>query len=346
VFAEGRSRVLRSETDEASTAEPPTRANAARRGAMLLGALSMLGCSSSQVAPDYAGEPLAVLHGALAADTGFDASMPDGMTVGLVWLVGSPDGSQSPLVAETAPTDGEFPFGFRLTIFSPPGPEAQSMHCPSGSCAAPEAEPSPVYQGLVAALDARTDLGQVTPLDILGASLDYGVFYFERDANPDDPTDLVATSAAYYNVPAVRGYHLYAIQKNEELFAAERRCAANGLCIESKVGGGAAAQYWPDHAFEECLALVPDAITCTSYPTVCKPTPEGSRCSTYFDDLGIEPTPAELEENARCDELLAEHLPPESCGGTGPIWQFPGNPLGFEANVSIKLGAGLYELMN
>jgi hypothetical protein len=261
----------------------------------------------------------------------------------LVWLVSSQDGSKSPLVAETAQTDGQFPFGFRLTIFSPPGPEAQSVLCPSPDCL--ETEPSPVYQGLVAALDEHADLGHVTPLDILGVAVDHGVFYFERDANPSDPYDQVARAAAIYNVPAVRGYHLYTTQKDEDLFAAERRCAANGLCVQSKVAGDPAEQYWPDHAFEECLALVPDAITCTSYPEICKATPESFSCSSYFDDLGVEPTPAELAENARCDELLVEHLPPESCS-SGAIWQYPGNPLGFEANVSIKLGAGLYEFMN
>jgi hypothetical protein len=117
----------------------------ARRCAVLIGALYTLGCSS-QVAPDYAGEPLAVVRGALTGDPALDASArADGMTVGLVWLVGSPDGQKAPLVAETAKTEGEFPFGFRLTVFSPPAPEAQSYTCPHGSCDEPE--PDPVYQG-------------------------------------------------------------------------------------------------------------------------------------------------------------------------------------------------------
>lgn len=331
----------RAEKAGSGATSAPKLAGWARR----LGALYLLGCSSSQVDPDYAGEPLAVLRGALSAGPDAAASMPAaGMTVGLVWLVGSRDGSKSPLVAETAQVDGEFPFGFRLTIFSPPGPDAQSESCAPGSCA--EVTHSPVYQGLVAALDEQTDLGDVSPLDLLGASLDYGVFYFERDAAPGEPLDEVARAAAHYNVPPVRGYHLYAVQKNEALFAAQRRCAANGLCVESKVAGGPAAQYWPDRGFEECLRLVPEAITCTSYPEICRPDGDGVTCATYFDTLGVAPTPAQLAEGARCDALYEEHLPPQECGALDSPWQHPGNPLGFEAEISIRLGAGLYEFMN
>ncbi len=346
-FRRDGSRVVRVATHAATKAPqaPTPFPRAARRWAVLLGALAALGCSSSQVAPDYAGEPLAVLSGALSADAGFDASAPgDGMTVGLVWIVSSPDGQKSPLVAETAHTEGAFPFGFKLTVFSPPTPEARSYGCPPGSCDHPE--PLPVYVGLVAALDDGADLERVTALDILGASLDHGVFYFERDANPDDPSDEVAAIAARYNVPAVRGYHLYAIQKDQELYAALRRCEANGLCVENKVAGGAAAQYWPDHVLEECLALVPDAITCTSYPEDCRPSPEGPSCVTYFDELGVDPAPAELAEEARCEALWIEHSQPAECGELESPWRFPGNPLGFDANVSIQLGKGLYEFMN
>jgi len=262
----------------------------------------------------------------------------------LVWIVSSPNGQKSPLVAETARTEGEFPFGFRLTVFSPPSSEAQSSFCPPGACDEPEL--SPIYIGLVAALDDRADLEHVTPLDILGASLDYGVLYFERDANPDDPSDPIRPIAAAYNVPAVRGYHLYAIEKDQELYAAMRRCEANGLCIENKVAGGAPAQYWPDRSFEECLALVPDAMTCTSYLETCGQGPSGFSCTSYFDDLGVEPTPAELAEDERCDALFTEHLPPAECGELERPWRNPANSLGFDASVSIRLGAGVYEFMN
>jgi hypothetical protein len=313
-------------------------------GAAVLAASGMLGCSSAQVAPDYAGEPLAVLQGALSGDAELESvTTGEGMTVGLVWLVSSPDGSKSPLVAETARTEGEFPFGFRLTLFSPPSLAAESASCKDAACEEPS--PSPVYQGLVAALDDRADLEHLTPLDILGASLDYGVLYFARDANRDDPMDMVATLAAAYHVPAERGYHLYAIDKDEERYAALRRCDANGLCVESKVAGGPVEQYWPDHQFAECLELVPDAITCTSYPGICRPSPDGFSCPSYFDERGVPATPEELAEDARCSQLSIEHAT-DRCGALESPWQFPGNPQGFQANISIRLGAGLFEFMN
>ncbi len=320
----------------------------ARLCTALLAALYALGCSSSQVAPDYAGEPLAVLQGALSADDGFGVPPAgDGMSVGLVWLVSSPNGEKSPLVAETAQTEGEFPFGFRLTIFSPPTPEAQS--CPR--CSAfepnPDVERSPVYQGLVAALDDGADLERVTMLDILGVSLDYGVLYFERDANAEDPGDEVGLVASHYNVPAVQGYHLYRIQKDFELYAALRRCEKNGLCVESRTAGGEAARAWTEAFFEECLELVPDALTCTLYPPVCPwGAVDANECVTYFDERGAEPTAAELAEDERCTALMAEHFPPAECGTLESPWQFPGNPLGFDANISIRLGAGLFEWIN
>lgn len=319
-----------------------------RRSLSWLGALYALGCSS-QVTPDYAGEPMAVLRGALAADGDFE--MPaegDGMTVGLVWLVGSPDGQKQPLLAEVAQTEGEFPFGFRLSLFSPPTREAQSYEClDKSNVPCLDRQVSPVYQGLIAVLDERADLAHLRQLDILGASLEYGVFYFERDGKADDFNDVVTLMASVYNVPPVRGYHLYAIGKDPELYAASRRCSYNGLCVQSKVSHDPEKQYWADHAFEECLELVPDAATCTEFSQICPPgAVNASECTSYFAERGSEPTPAEIAQNERCAALSLEHQPSEACGTLESPWRFPGNPLGFDATISIELGAGLFEFMN
>jgi hypothetical protein len=319
------------------------------RSGLLLGALCGLACSS-QVSPDYAGEPLAVLRGALAGDSGLDASLrADGMTVGLVWLVGSGDGQRAPMVAETASTEGEFPFGFRLTVYSPPAPETQSYRCPELPCTDPAFDP--VYQGFVAALAEGADLEQISDDDILGVSLQNGVLYFERDADPNDPADIVAWTAAYYNVPAVRGYHLYTLQRDEAAYVALRRCEYNGLCVRTLGPGDDRTQSFAEREFEECLALVPDALSCTTYSSgICSAGVTEYTCSgDYFEEQGREPTADELAENERCMALSAERSDtpiPEECLELESPWQHPANPLGFDANISIQLGAGFYEWIN
>lgn len=310
-----------------------------------LAALHALGCSS-QVTPDYEGEPMAVLRGALAAGGDFDmAAQNGGMTVGLVWLVGSPNGERKPLVAEVARTEGEFPFGFELTVFGPPKPEAQSLRCDYPAC--PDPAPQPDYQGFVAALREGADLGNIEPTDILGVSLDAGVFYFERDGNLDDREDRVGSEARRYNVPPVRGYHLYSIERNRQNYESNRRCNFNGLCVHSQVGPTAAENYFADRSFEECLSLTPDAETCTTYPSACTSAEfqANGRCLTYFDKIGREPTAAELAEHDRCDQVQQEHWHQDPCE-FGWLYRHPANPLGFDAEVSIQLGAGYYEWMN
>lgn len=316
----------------------------ARRWLGWLGALCALGCSS-QVTPEYEGEPMAVLQGALAAQGDFEMPSDDGMTVGLVWLVGSPGGERQPLVAEVAQTEGQFPFGFEITVHGPPKAEAQTLLCSAPPCDDPE--PQPYYQGFVAAIASGTDLDRTQPTDILGAALDHGVLYFERDANPDDASDPVGIMAAAYNVPARRGYHLYRIDKDDQLYAEVRRCSYNGLCVHRRLSHDPARQYFADQSVQECLELVPDAETCTEYPLWCpSDATTASDCGTYFDEVGAEPGAAELAEHERCQALQEQHAPPDDCGALARPWQHPPNPLGFDAEISIRMGAGLYEWMN
>lgn len=320
----------------------PPLVRTARHSLSWLGALCALGCSS-QVTPEYQGEPMAVLHGALASDGDF--ALPasgDGMMVGLVWLVYSPDREKEPLLAEIARTEGEFPFGFKLSLFKPPTREAQSYECGDpGNFPCQERVPSPVYQGIIAALDGRADLSHVTESDMLGASIEHGVLYFERDENRDDPNDVVATMAGIYNVPALRGYHLYTVRKDQEAYEQQVRCQNNGLCVQALTSS--ARQAWADRLFQECVSLSPEATTCVSYPESCRQLAGGAvGCESYFGERGGEPSAAELAEHERCEALQEEHWQHDSCD-FGRVHEFPGNPLGFDAEISIRMGAGLYE---
>ena len=299
-----------------------------------------LACSA-QAEPDYRGEPLAVLRGAVI--TG-EQSAPSDIEAALVWITGPPDEEGSPIARVRV--RGQFPAQFTIEVFDPPPPPASWIPRRSPAQNWPDDwEPDPTSVGILAAI-APNSGDRISYDEILGVWLGGGVQYFARDANGAD-NDLVLTEAERRKVPPTRGYHLYRQSVDEPSEAQYFRCQYRDFCqraiVTSTPGQDlpdvpgttrfvADLQVFNDAEYAKCLKYLDQPTTCTSY------YPEGR-------------TAEEQAENERCSELQIQiferaQSAAESPPDCGIPWQYVENPDEFAHAVNIELGTNELDWMN
>jgi hypothetical protein len=198
--------------------------------ALMTGGLS---ACSAQVEPDYLGEPLAVVRGAVV--TG-DEAPPSEVDAALIWA-SEPDEGGWPIARVRV--RGEFPAQFTIEVLDPPPPPDPP---PDGLEAE---EPDPTAVGLLAAI-APNSGDRISYDEILGVWLGGGVVYFWRDANGTE-NDWVLYESEKRRVPATKGYHLFRQTISEQTEAEYFRCTYFDLCEQRVYTDefGVAQPDWP-----------------------------------------------------------------------------------------------------
>ncbi|HKO93989.1 MAG TPA: hypothetical protein VJU61_22700 [Polyangiaceae bacterium] len=294
-------------------------------GILMLGGL--VGCSA-QVEPDYRGEPLAVLRGALV--TGEQAA-PSEVDAALVWLTADEIDGGWPIARVRV--RGEFPAQFSIEVFDPP--PAHAVRVVEGDVASPALDPTTI--GILAAI-APNSGDSISYDEILGVWLGGAVEYFEHDAG-GERVDYVQLEAERHKIAPTQGYHLYRQTSDEQLERASFRCEHLDLCahdIYTDTPGagrrGADLQHFLDTEYAKCQQYLDQPATCTTYyPT------EGRSAE-------------ELAENARCQQLQQAReerkIAAPGFEGCSAPWEFVENPEGFDFPISIELGTTLVDMMN
>jgi hypothetical protein len=295
-----------------------------------------LACSA-QAEPDYRGEPLAVVRGAIV--TG-EQSAPSDVDAAVVWVSGAgPDQDGYPIARVRV--HGEFPAQFTIEVFDPP-PDSLPPQYLNGP---PDAEPDPTSIGVLAAI-APDSGDRVTYDEILGVWLDGGVEYFRRDAN-GQPNDAVQIESERRKLPPTQGYHLFRETSDEQIEGEFFRCQNWDLCIHS-VSTYAVAQDTPDSTgatrypadiqalfdsdYAKCLAYLDHPATCTSYGPELRTAEEQAETRRCSD---LETQTAERAKAATDDQWVCS-MP----------WQYVENPEGFDYPVNIELGSTFVDWMN
>jgi hypothetical protein len=300
-------------------------------GALMMAGL--LGCSA-QVEPDYRGEPLATVRGALV--TG-DQAAPSEVDAALVWVSGAADEDGWPIARVRV--RGEFPAQFTIEVFDPP---------PSSTVPVQQGDtlvqmPDPTAIGVLAAI-APNSGDRISYDEILGVWLDGGVEYFQRDAS-GEPIDFVQSEAERRKIPATQGYHLFRQTSDAQIEGAAFRCQYRDLCTHD-VSTGAPAAGLPDRPgwtrYDTDLQLLHDAdfAKCQQY------LEQPATCTIYHPEAL---TPEEQAEDARCRALqqasYERYAEAENDGCSLP-WQAIENPDGFDSPVSIQLGTTWIDWLN
>jgi hypothetical protein len=301
------------------------------------GAWMMAGLTacSAQVEPDYRGEPLATIRGALV--TGEQAA-PSEVDAALVWVSGAADDEGWPIAR--VHVRGEFPAQFSIEVFDAPpvltipvqqGDELVQM-------------PDPTAIGVLAAI-APNSGDRVSYDEILGVWLDGGVEYFQRGAN-GEPSDFVQSEAERRKIPATQGYHLFRQTSDTQIEGNAFRCQYRDLCTHD-VDTGAPGADLPDRSgwtrYDTDLQVLRDAdyAKCQQY------LDHPATCTSYYPEAV---TAEQQAENARCQELHAawfERLSATPDEGCSPVpWQYVENPDGFSSPVSIQFGTTWLEWLN
>lgn len=269
--------------------------------------LTILGAGcSAQTDTDYSGEPLATLSGHVV--TG-EVTTDEKLVAAVVWT--TRDGGVVGLMAATAPLQGDFPANFKLDLVQPPPPEA--FHLDDNG----EDESLDVAQGVIAAVPASRVGGVIKEEDIAGVAMDYGLIYFQEDAEFDgDPSWAAAHTL---NVDAAPGYQLFSIKR--EMNKEYLECTHAGLCTKHQPPN---AQ--DDYVFERCVSVLDDPITCT-----------------FYTDPSSDEEKAEDEE---CSKLWQEAHPVDGMTDCGMPWSWPKNEEGLNASITITMGKKLHNWLN
>jgi hypothetical protein len=296
--------------------------------------LAAVPACSAQAEPDYRGEPLAVLRGAIV--TG-ERAAPGDVEAAVVW-VSEPELDGWPIAR--VHVRGEFPAQFSVEVFDPPPEPAELPEMIQTDDAR-----NPIAIGILAAI-APNSGDRVSYDEILGVWLDGGVQYFWRDAN-GEANDWVRNEAERRKLPPTKGYHLFRQTSDEQTEAESFRCQNWDLCrhdvltlargeksTESSGTSRAAAdrQALFDADYAKCLKYLDQPMTCTNYA----PEPR---------------TADEQAETQRCSELQVQ-TQERAMAATDNRWECPEpwqatvNPDGFDYPVSIRLGTTWVDWLN
>jgi hypothetical protein len=285
-----------------------------------LGCVLLVGGSiacSSQVEPDYRGEPLAVMNGTV---TSLSNTAYGPVEAAVLWPVDRGMEEGPFLEAVRVSVGSSFPTDFRIELLEPPPTDSNDDSWPY------------VQQGLVAAI--RPGSGPlVEDENIVGVALDVGVAYVPQPSaatHPDWRDEWQAEieyRAQALGVPTTPGYHLYRTVVTEETEAEAYQCeAAHNLCVryvDILVEGEETLSQ--DLRYEKCLKYNPDAEICTSY-------------WGYTSEEQEEETFA-CGERLRAQEEAAIGL---QCPAW---WRHPANTQGFELPVTIVLGTDFSDFL-
>src|SRR4051812_41883193 len=181
-----------------------------RRGiSFLLPVLAAAACSS-QKTPDYAGDPLAQVHGTITSS----APAASEVIVAVGWA-GGDNG-----VKVDVGVRGDFPARFSLDILSPPPPDFR-ITLNQSETAAEAADEVRFSVGTIFAYPpgVQDPLSKNTPT--LGVVEDFMVAYVERDAQPG------SRAATFLGGPLRAGFHLMKVSKHPYDRAAWEACNAS-----------------------------------------------------------------------------------------------------------------------
>jgi len=287
----------------------------------------LMACSA-QVEPDYRGEPLATVRGALV--TGEQAA-PSEVDAALVWVTGNETDDGWPVARVRV--RGEFPAQFTIEVFD--APPVFTVPVQQGDQVVQMPDPTAI--GVLAAV-APNSGDRVSYDEILGVWLDGGVEYFQRDAN-GEPLDVVLPEAERRKIPATQGYHLFRQTSSAQIEGDSFRCIYRDLC-EHKVNTGAPGADVPDRAgwsrYNTDLQVLRDSddAKCRQY------LDHPATCTSYWPEAR---TAEEQADNDRCRDLQIESFDrytasPAAAMGCPDPWQYVENPEGFDFPVSIELG--------
>jgi hypothetical protein len=185
---------------------------------------------SSQVDPEYRGEPLAVISGAVSADeVGVDGLVPV-----LGWYdFGRPedaDGDATPALLHEVQVEGAFPNRFTMRVYDLPPEQALAP--------ASDGEPA-AAMAMIFAADPDADWsegfgngvpeaeGDKHPEWLAGAAINYMVLY------TDGPTRADGPAARLVGEPLAKGYHLIEVHELTDEQRQERVACQNGAEVRA-----------------------------------------------------------------------------------------------------------------
>ena len=297
--------------------------------------VGLMACSA-QVEPDYRGEPLAILRGALV--TGEQAA-PSEVDAALVWVTA--EGQEDGWPIARVRVRGEFPAQFTIDVFDPP--PASTVLVDQGDALG--SAPDPTAIGVLAAV-APNSGERISYDEILGVWLDGGVEYFQRDAN-GEAIDFVQSEAERRKIPATQGYHLFRQTSDAQLEREAFRCQYRDLCRHDVYTGDAGAGVparpgWTRYGSDLQRLNDADYAKCQQY------LDQPETCTTYWPEAR---TAEQQAENARCLALQQEAFEQQQAVAQrdecwDAPWQYVENPEGFTFPVSIQLGATWLDWLN
>jgi hypothetical protein len=273
-------------------------------------ALASPAACSSQVTPQYQGEPLATIRGTVVTSS---TPPSQAVTAAIVWLTGTANVDLPKIVGTRADVQGSFPTSFSLDIYAPP--PADAFH-PGGS----NDTSTGIWIGVIVALDAAAADRDLHPSDVLGADPGHILLYFDSDGSASQG---VAAAALEYKVPATQGYHLAIINHGPPgAEAAYLRCFRNGVCVHDIDGPSDWVQNQDEMMYAQCIAAAPDAQRCEFNESDRPPTADDMRCE-------------QLEADAMKSTASTCQLPPG--------WGHQDNPSDLGDPSTVVLGAYMWE---
>lgn len=317
-------------------------------------ASALLACSS-QVESDYRGEPIATMHGVVAASAELD--VPD-VSAAIVWVHAD---RQPRLVGERIDVTDSFPASFTLNLYTPPPVEAEVSdtqdNCvfgsdftgkhslqPGESC---EGEIVPAGTGLglwigyLAAIRADAPDGEISRSDIVGIDVDHVLVYYTRAS--DDPLPPMpslkdkaahAELATFGNADAEHAAGYTLLKENAEfqaIRAVDRECKWRERCVRWQALPGEQHDFF-DELYEwelqRCLQRFPENPTCTARSV-----------AAYEGWAAVGPEEASSIE---CRELFDAET--ADCGTQTellPYTDLVGD--GLDDPITIQLGLGLWD---
>jgi hypothetical protein len=316
-------------------------------GALALTGLAV-GCSS-QAGPDYAGEPLAVIHGAVVANGTAASSPPAGAQAAVLWLP-----RKNVFTSATAQVEGSFPSQFSMKLYAPPPAEALE---PGGDPLPVGGWPmtldrGPLALGWIVALAANADPTDIHPADVLGYSLESMVAYLDRDGDSTNPDDEVVRYAALWQFPPTKGYHLLKLEWSDR--TAYDRCVWNGFCYDQTEANPehVAPVVWRDGRifyYANQLFLFLEAAAHQSYESCLQAFPDADRCTIVQPDPLTYPDGYDPTNNEACAALAAQHdrtafvtAPRAECGV--PLRRVS-NPDEFAMPVTVTMGTTFWNVL-
>jgi hypothetical protein len=203
-------------------------------------ASAALSACSSQVDPEYRGEPLAVISGAVSADdVGVDGLVP---VLGWYNFGRSEDEETSdatPTLLHEVQVEGEFPNRFTMRVYDLP-PEKALLPAQGGEpatgiamvfAADPDADWSEGFENGMG--DGE---GEWRPKWLAGAALNYMILYL------DGPTGADGPAARAVGMPLAKGYHLLKVREHtpdeeQERFACQEASALRAIAAYNEMFG-------------------------------------------------------------------------------------------------------------